>query len=103
MYLSLFNLPFLFAIFRLSFLEFFFVVVIMKVQYLAALLGLCQHMSMAVSTFSPARPPAIPLAVKSPYMNTYLFAGSDGGNGGYLAGQWPQFWALVVAPEVTLP
>lgn len=44
------------------------------------------------STFSPARPPAIPLAVKSPYFNTWQFAGSDGGNGGYLAGQWQQFW-----------
>lgn len=45
------------------------------------------------STFSPARPPALPLAVKGPYFNTWLDAGSDGGNGGYLAGQWPQFWA----------
>jgi hypothetical protein len=45
------------------------------------------------STFTPARPPAIPLAVKSPYLNTILNAGSDGGNGGYLAGQWPTFWA----------
>ncbi|KAI0861627.1 glutaminase GtaA [Xylaria cubensis] len=44
------------------------------------------------STFSPARPPAIPLAVKAPYLNTWLDAGSDGGNGGYLAGQWPVFW-----------
>lgn len=47
----------------------------------------------AASTFSPARPPALPLAVKSPYFNTYQFAGSDGGNGGYLYGQWPTFWA----------
>lgn len=44
------------------------------------------------STFSPARPPAIPLAVKSPYLSTWLEAGNDGGNGGYLAGQWPSFW-----------
>ncbi|EME49235.1 hypothetical protein DOTSEDRAFT_58479 [Dothistroma septosporum NZE10] len=44
------------------------------------------------STFSPLRPPAIPLAVKSPYMSTYQQAGSDAGNGGYLAGQWPTFW-----------
>jgi hypothetical protein len=47
----------------------------------------------SASTFSPARPPAIPLGVKSPYLNTWQYAGSDGGNGGYLAGQWPQFWA----------
>jgi hypothetical protein len=44
------------------------------------------------SSFSPIRPPAIPLAVKSPYLNVIQDAGSDGGNGGYLAGQWPQAW-----------
>ena len=47
--------------------------------------------SYAASTFSPARPPAIPLAVKSPYVNCWQQAGSDTelggpGNGGYLAG-----------------
>ncbi|KAJ5210815.1 hypothetical protein N7491_010626 [Penicillium cf. griseofulvum] len=46
----------------------------------------------AQSTFSPARPPAIPLAVRSPYLSTWLNAGSEGSNGGYLAGQWPVFW-----------
>ncbi|KAJ5162199.1 hypothetical protein N7492_007591 [Penicillium capsulatum] len=46
----------------------------------------------AQSTFTPARPPALPLAVKSPYLSTWLSAGKDGGNGGYLAGQWPVFW-----------
>ncbi|KAJ6085590.1 hypothetical protein N7499_005219 [Penicillium canescens] len=46
----------------------------------------------AQSTFSPARPPSIPLAVRSPYLSTWLNVGSDGGNGGYLAGQWPVFW-----------
>jgi len=46
----------------------------------------------AQSSFSPLRPPAIPLAVKSPYMSTWQQAGSDGGNGGYLPGQWPTFW-----------
>ncbi|KAJ5692337.1 hypothetical protein N7462_001760 [Penicillium macrosclerotiorum] len=46
----------------------------------------------ATSTFSPARPPSLPLAVKSPYLSTWQNAGSDGGNGGYLAGQWPTFW-----------
>ncbi|KAI1178624.1 glutaminase GtaA [Nemania sp. FL0916] len=49
-------------------------------------------LALGASTFSPARPPAIPLAVKAPYLNTWLNAGSDGGNGGYLAGQWPVFW-----------
>lgn len=47
----------------------------------------------ASSTFSPARPPAIPLGVKSPWFNTWLFAGPDEGNGGYLPGRWQQFWA----------
>ena len=56
----------------------------------AAIARVCLAQS---STFSPLRPPAIPLAVKSPFMNTWQQAGSDGGNGGYLAGQWPTFWA----------
>lgn len=47
----------------------------------------------AQSTFSPLRPPSLPLAVKSPYLSTWQAAGSDGGNGGYLAGQWPTFWS----------
>lgn len=48
--------------------------------------------ALGASTFSPARPPAIPLAVKAPYLNTWLSAGSNAGNGGYLAGEWPVFW-----------
>ncbi|KAF4772240.1 hypothetical protein HAV15_011255 [Penicillium sp. str.  len=48
----------------------------------------------AQSIFSPARPPAIPLAVRSPYLSTWLNVGNDGGNGGYLAGQWPVFWGI---------
>ncbi|KAK6074358.1 glutaminase A [Seiridium cupressi] len=58
----------------------------------AALLGLAVQSATADSTFSPARPPSIPLAVKSPYLNSWLNAGSDGGNGGYLAGEWATFW-----------
>ncbi|KAI1103178.1 glutaminase A [Jackrogersella minutella] len=50
----------------------------------------------AASSFSPARPPAIPLAVKGPYLNSWLDVGSDGGNGGYLAGEWPVFWSQQV-------
>ena len=40
------------------------------------------------STFAPARPPAIPLAVRSPYLNTLLYAGAgEQHGGGYLPGQ----------------
>lgn len=56
---------------------------------LAGVATLCS----AQSTFNPLRPPALPLAVRSPYFNVYQEAGSDGGNGGYLPGQWPTFWA----------
>ncbi|KAI0137937.1 glutaminase A [Hypoxylon sp. NC0597] len=52
----------------------------------------CGSLVHAASSFSPARPPAIPLAVKGPYLNSWLNVGSDGGNGGYLAGEWPRFW-----------
>jgi hypothetical protein len=64
----------------------------------AALTGvfLFGGLTLGASTFSPARPPAIPLAVKAPYLNTWLNAGSDGGNGGYLAGEWPVFWQCVL-------
>ena len=48
------------------------------------------------------KPPAIPLAVKSPYFSTWLHAGSDGGNGGYLAGRWPQFHAYPPLSQVKM-
>ncbi|KAK4555056.1 hypothetical protein LTR86_007822 [Recurvomyces mirabilis] len=57
------------------------------------LLAATASVATAQSTFKPLRPPALPLAVRSPYMNTWQQAGSDGGNGGYLAGEWPTFWA----------
>lgn len=40
------------------------------------------------STFSPTRPPAVPLAVRSPYLNAWL----EGGSGCILPGAWPRFW-----------
>lgn len=46
------------------------------------------------SVFSPLLPSAIALAVKSPYLSAWLATGQEGGNGGYLAGRWPQFWPL---------
>lgn len=53
--------------------------------------GAAASVSAQSSSFTPLRPPAIPLAVKSPYMNTWQQAGGPA-NGGYLAGQWPTFW-----------
>ncbi|KAI7933053.1 hypothetical protein MJO28_017847 [Puccinia striiformis f. sp. tritici] len=46
------------------------------------------------SAFHPLLPPAIPLAVKSPYLSAWLATGKEGGNGGYLAGRWAQFWPI---------
>ncbi|MCW2637726.1 MAG: hypothetical protein JWP76_32, partial [Dactylosporangium sp.] len=41
------------------------------------------------STFDPLRPPAVPLAVRSPYLTTWL-------PGDSLPGAWPTFWAGAV-------
>ncbi|KAH6880095.1 glutaminase GtaA [Thelonectria olida] len=66
----------------------------MKTPIIAALAGLAafaEHVR-GPSKFIPARPPAAPLAVRSPYLNTWLNGRTDDGPSGYLAGQWPQFW-----------
>lgn len=42
----------------------------------------------AASTFKPTRPPAHPLLVRSPYLNSWL----QGESGGLLPGSWPRFW-----------
>ncbi len=39
----------------------------------------------AASTFAPLRPPAVPLAVRSPYLSTWVAADN-------LAGTWSSFW-----------
>ncbi|KAK5992210.1 Glutaminase A [Cladobotryum mycophilum] len=57
----------------------------------AALLAVVGYTE-AASTFDPARPPAVPLAVRSPYLNTWLNGPNNGSPSGYLAGQWPKFW-----------
>lgn len=59
---------------------------------LVGVLGAVWGLVAAESTFTPTRPPSLPLAVKSPYLSTWFPAGSDGGNGGYLPGQWPAFY-----------
>lgn len=51
------------------------------------------------STFYPLLPPAIPLAVGSPYLSAWLATGQEGGNGGYLAGRWAQFWPIQFPPS----
>ena len=78
----------------------------MKFHVYVAALAASASLVSAASKFSPARPPAIPLAgiyfspfgfladdyiVKSPYMQTWLEVGSDdgGSSGGNLAGYWP--------------
>ncbi|KAK3316675.1 hypothetical protein B0H66DRAFT_301362 [Apodospora peruviana] len=40
------------------------------------------------STYSPTKPPAVPLAVRSPYLNSWLQCGTECN----LAGSWPRFW-----------
>ncbi|RYP39349.1 hypothetical protein DL767_002260 [Monosporascus sp. MG133] len=65
----------------------------MRFSIALARLALAVGIASAESTFSPARPPSIPLAVKSPYLSSWLNVGGDEENGGYLAGGWPRFWA----------
>ena len=65
----------------------------MKHSSVLAFMGLVA--SSTASTFSPARPLAIPLAVKSPYMSAHLTVGSDGGDGGILTGDFARFWQYV--------
>ncbi|KAJ9156616.1 Glutaminase-like protein [Pleurostoma richardsiae] len=60
----------------------------MRPYWLAAALATLANPVAQAGTFTPARPPAIPLAVKSPYLNTWL----QGESGGNLPGFWPQFW-----------
>ncbi|KKY24377.1 putative glutaminase [Phaeomoniella chlamydospora] len=68
----------------------------MLVTTVAQTVSLFVAVAYGASTFSPARPPAIPLAVRSPYLSTWLGVGNDGGDGGILPGAWPTFWAGAV-------
>lgn len=77
----------------------------MKFSHALFALGVLFIRVSADSSFTPARPPAIPLAVKSPYLSVWQNAApqaADGGqevggpgNGGYIAGEWPTFWPYV--------
>ncbi|PQE08816.1 putative glutaminase protein [Rutstroemia sp. NJR-2017a WRK4] len=60
----------------------------MKSSILGMVLGTMASLASG-SDFFPTRPPAIPLAVRSPYMQTWLESGSVGGSGGILPGYWP--------------
>ncbi|GAA5829765.1 hypothetical protein JCM11251_007872 [Rhodosporidiobolus azoricus] len=51
--------------------------------------ALSQH-----SSFTPLLPPAIPLAVKSPYLNAWLPTGGNDGSKGFLAGRWARHWPI---------
>ncbi|GJN78449.1 glutaminase GtaA [Purpureocillium lilacinum] len=62
----------------------------------AAALALLGNSADAASTFSPARPPAVPLAVRSPYLNVWLNGKRDGSPSGYLPGNWPVFWSQYI-------
>ncbi|GAA5908926.1 hypothetical protein JCM6882_004946, partial [Rhodosporidiobolus microsporus] len=45
-------------------------------------------------SFKPLLPPAIPLAVKSPYLNAWLPTSGENGSKGYLAGSWARHWPV---------
>jgi hypothetical protein len=55
---------------------------------LISLAAMATDLGAAAPTFTPARPPAVPLAVRSPYLNAWL----QGGSGAILPGSWPRHW-----------
>ncbi|KAI1081380.1 glutaminase A [Whalleya microplaca] len=68
----------------------------MRLRSILAGVAVLSDLALGDIKFGPTRPPAIPLAVRAPYLNSWLDVGSDGGNGGYLAGEWAQFWTQQV-------
>ncbi|CRG91786.1 putative protein YdfE [Talaromyces islandicus] len=85
----------------------------MMLSHILSALGTVFMGAMADSTFTPARPPAIPLAVKSPYLSVWQNAApqtADGdqevggaGNGGYIAGEWSTFWPSKTSGAYLIP
>ena len=63
-----------------------------SLRMLVSSLGLLSLVSSAYAapswTVDPFNPPAIPLAVKTPYLNTWL----PQGGGAELNRNWPKFW-----------
>ncbi|KAK0614984.1 hypothetical protein B0T17DRAFT_563197 [Bombardia bombarda] len=62
------------------------------IKMAAALAALGSGLAGAASTYKPTRPPAVPLAVRSPYLNTWLQCDS----GCILPNSWPRFWTTAV-------
>ncbi|AEO64520.1 uncharacterized protein THITE_2110742 [Thermothielavioides terrestris NRRL 8126] len=57
-------------------------------KMVAALAAMSASLIAASPTFKPTRPPAVPLAVRSPYLNAWL----QGDSGDVLPGAWPRHW-----------
>ena len=60
-----------------------------KVMAVAMAAMINPNLVAAASVFTPTRPPAVPLAVRSPYLNAWLQGGSSGC---VLPGAWPRHW-----------
>ncbi|KAK4164467.1 hypothetical protein QBC43DRAFT_352959 [Cladorrhinum sp. PSN259] len=58
------------------------------IKILTALAVMGSKLATEASTFIPTRPPAVPLAVRSPYLNAWL----QGETGCILPGTWPRHW-----------
>jgi hypothetical protein len=61
----------------------------MRSQFLCAAAFALQALAAPSWTSTPFNPPSIPLAVRSPYLNTWL----PQGQGVALNDAWPSFWA----------
>ncbi|KAK4191152.1 hypothetical protein QBC35DRAFT_36876 [Podospora australis] len=58
------------------------------IKLVAALTAMGSKIGGSASSFYPTRPPAVPLAVRSPYLNAWL----QGESGCILPGSWPRHW-----------
>ncbi|KAG5917339.1 hypothetical protein E4U42_007270 [Claviceps africana] len=60
----------------------------------AAAVAILGSLTQAGTTYSPARPPAVPLAVRAPYLNVWL--NGEEGKPPTLPGHWPRFWTTYI-------